>query len=121
MTGLVALAAHAGKFTYVKKVSVPRDRSRHLARYEAAAGKRARAGKLCTSSQRWPPMDEPLRPHAPMEPKHYRAICDEIGERLSHSLARDSSPIPPRLRKLLGLFAELQGGAPPINPERRDR
>ena len=59
-------------------------------------------------------MDEPLRTHVPLEPKHYRAICDEIGERLRQSLARNASPVPPRLRKLLGQFAELQGDAPPI-------
>jgi hypothetical protein len=66
------------------------------------------------------PMDEPLGTYAPLEPKHYRAICDEIGERLGHSLARDASPVPPRLRKLLGQFADLQGGAPSILPDRRD-
>jgi hypothetical protein len=64
-------------------------------------------------------MDEPLRTHTPLELKHYCAICDEIGEWLRHSLARDASPVPPRLRKLLGQFAELQGGAP-IIPDRRD-
>ena len=67
------------------------------------------------------PMDEPLRTHAPLEPKHYRAICEEIGERLRQSLARDASPVPPRLRKLLDQFAELQGGAPPIIPDQRDK
>ena len=63
-------------------------------------------------------MDEPLRTHAPLEPKHCRAICNEIGERLRQSLARDASPVPPRLRKLLGQFAELQGDAPPIMDDR---
>jgi len=65
-------------------------------------------------------MDEPLRTHVPLEPKHYRAICDEIGERLRLSLARDAPPVPPRLRKLLGQFAKLQSGAPPILPDQRD-
>src|SRR5215831_16365610 len=60
--------------------------------------------------RRWYSMHEPLRTHAPLEPKHCRAICDEIGERLRQSLARDASPVPPRLRKLLGQFAELQAG-----------
>ena len=63
-------------------------------------------------------MDEPLRTHAPLEPKHCRAICDEIRERLRQSLARNASPVPPRLRKLLGQFAELQGDAPPILDDR---
>ena len=65
-------------------------------------------------------MDDPLRTDDPLEPKHYRAICDEIGERLRHSLAQDASQVPPRLRKLLGQFAELQGGAPPTIRDRRD-
>src|SRR5262245_26530430 len=52
MARLVACQAPAGKFTYVKKVSVPQDQSKHLARYGAAAGKRAPAGKLCRSSRR---------------------------------------------------------------------
>jgi len=51
-------------------------------------------------------------PHPlPLEPKHSRAICNEIGERLHHHLARDAARVPPRLRKLLRRFAELEGGA----------
>jgi hypothetical protein len=47
-----------------------------------------------------------------LEPKHCRAICEEIGERLRHSLARDTSPVPTRLLKLVDQIAELEGAAP---------
>ena len=70
-------------------------------------------GDCAHLSQRWqPPMVE-LRPAPdllPLEPKHSRAICDEIGERLPHHFARDATPVPPHLRKLLGRFADLEGG-----------
>ena len=67
-------------------------------------------------------MAKPLPPLGPdlieaLEPKHCRAICEEIGERLRHSLARDTSPVPTRLRKLVDRIAELEGAAPPIIPD----
>ena len=70
-------------------------------------------------------MAKPLLPEDPylteaLEPKHCRAICDEFGERLRHSLARDTSPVPTRLRKLVDRIAELGGDAPPIIPDFED-
>ena len=57
----------------------------------------------------------PQGPHLTeaLEPDHCRAICEEIGERLQHSLARDTSPLPTRLRKMVDRIAELEGNAPP--------
>ena len=52
-----------------------------------------------------------------LEPKHCRAICNEIGDRLGQSMARDASPMPMRLRRLLDRFAELDGEAPSIVPD----
>jgi hypothetical protein len=46
---------------------------------------------------------------------HYRAICDEIGERLRDILKPDLSGIPPRLLVLLDKLAELEH-APSIVP-----
>ena len=63
-----------------------------------------------------------LPPHAlhlieGLESKHCRAICGVIGKELRHSLARDASPVPTRLRKLLDRLAELEGEAPLIIPD----
>ena len=56
----------------------------------------------------------PQGPHLTevLEPDHCRAICEEIGERLQHSLARDTSPLPMHLRKMVDRIAELEGNAP---------
>ena len=51
-----------------------------------------------------------------LEPKHCRAICDEIGGRLRHHLT-GASPLPTRLRKLVYQIAELEGNSPPIIPD----
>ena len=50
---------------------------------------------------------------------HSRAICDEIGERLSYVLERDVSGIPPHLLMLIGRMAELEC-APSIVPSIED-
>jgi hypothetical protein len=39
---------------------------------------------------------------------HCRAICDEIGERLSFVMTPAASDIPPRLLYLIGKLAELE-------------
>jgi hypothetical protein len=67
-------------------------------------------------------MAKPLSPqdvdlYEVLEPKHCRAICEEISERLRPSLARDTSPIPMPLRDLVDRIAELEGAAPPIIPD----
>jgi hypothetical protein len=64
-------------------------------------------------------MAKPLPPQDPhlleaLEPKHCRAICGVIGKQLRHSVARDTSPVPRRLRKLVDRLAELEGDAPLI-------
>ena len=69
-------------------------------------------------------MAKPLPPHDAdltdtLEPGHSRAICQEIGERLRYSLARDTPPVPTRLRKLVDRIAELEGTAPSIIPDCR--
>ena len=51
----------------------------------------------------------------PLEPKHCRAICQEIGDRLRQDLA-GTSPLPTRLRKLVDQIAELEGNSPPAFP-----
>jgi hypothetical protein len=53
-----------------------------------------------------------------LEAKHCRAIYEEIGERLQHSLAHDASPVPSHLRGLLDRLAALEGGAPLNVPDR---
>ena len=61
-----------------------------------------------------------------LEPKHCRAICEEIGDRLRQDLPR-VSPLPTRLQKLVDRIAELEGNSPPIisdcngEPPPRDR
>ncbi len=67
-------------------------------------------------------MAKHLRPHDSdlieiLDPKHCRAICEEIGERVRQSLARDTSPIPTRLRRLVDRIAELEGEASLIIPD----
>ena len=54
-----------------------------------------------------------------LEPKHCRAICEEIGDRLRQDLT-SASPLPTRLRKLLDHIAELEGNSPPIIPDCED-
>ena len=49
----------------------------------------------------------------PLEPKHCRAICEEIGDRLRQDLT-GMSPLPTRLRKLVNQIAELEGSSPSI-------
>ena len=39
-------------------------------------------------------------------PEHYRAICDEIGERLRYSLPPTASGLPVRIAELLARLAE---------------
>jgi hypothetical protein len=51
-----------------------------------------------------------------LEPKHCRAICQEIGDRLRQELT-GASPLPTRLRKLVDQIAEPEGNSPPIMPE----
>jgi hypothetical protein len=70
-------------------------------------------------------MARPLAPQDPhlteaLELDHCRAICEKIGERLQHSLARDTSRIPTRLRKLVNRIADLEGNAPPPIPDCED-
>ena len=64
----------------------------------------------------------PQNPHLTeaLELDHCRAICKEIGERLHHSLGRDTSPVPTRLRKLVNRIAELEGNEPPLIPDCED-
>ena len=66
-----------------------------------------------------PPQDPHLT-EALVELDHCRAICTEIGERLQHGLARDTSPVPTRLRKLVNRIAELEGNGPAFIPDCRD-
>lgn len=40
-----------------------------------------------------------------LEPKHYRAICAEIGERLRCELDQDRTSLPLHLRRLLDRLA----------------
>lgn len=61
-------------------------------------------------------MAEPLRddvfgcaPH--LEPRHSRAICHEIGERLRLALDRDRSPFPSSLCDILERFEEMDARA----------
>lgn len=49
-------------------------------------------------------------------PEHYRAICDEIGERLRFSLPPTTSGLPVRIAELLARLAEQDHDAPPIVP-----
>jgi hypothetical protein len=42
-----------------------------------------------------------------IHPTHCRAICDEIGERLRESLGRESTDMPPYLRRLVDRLDEL--------------
>jgi hypothetical protein len=52
---------------------------------------------------------------------HYRAICDEIGDRLRILLDKEPVEIPQRLRMLLDRLAELDGvPAPSIVPAMDD-
>ena len=52
-----------------------------------------------------------------IDSSHYRAICDEIGERLQFILAREASPMPLRLQQLLDRLAEQDVlPAPPTAP-----
>jgi hypothetical protein len=55
-----------------------------------------------------------------LEPEHCRAIYEEIGDRLRPALARDTSPVPLPLRKLVDRFAQVDGNAPSIIPDRED-
>jgi hypothetical protein len=55
-------------------------------------------------------------PFPALEPKHCRAICEEIGDRLRQDLTA-VSPLPTRLRKLVDRIAELEGNSPPIIPD----
>lgn len=61
-----------------------------------------------------PAPQDPYLTEAALELDHCRAICAEIGERLQHSLAQDTSPVPTRLRKLINRLADLEGSAPPF-------
>ena len=89
---------------------------------------RTAAGRPCTRNEAVhisptvAAMLEPVRTHAPdpssLEPHYCRAICQEIGERLWFYLGRDPSPVPMRLRRLVTRFAELDGVAPSIIPDR---
>ena len=107
---------HARASVYRTKVSTLRVK-------RTAAGSPARAGAVHIKPM-VAAMVEPPRTRAPdpssLEPQHSRAICDEVGERLQHILGRDASPVPKRLRKLVDPFAELDGGAPSIVPNRED-
>lgn len=49
-------------------------------------------------------------------PEHYRAICDEIGERLRYSLPPTTSGLPVRIAELLARLAEQDHDAPSIVP-----
>lgn len=52
---------------------------------------------------------------------HCRAICDEIGERLRHSLTREAGELPPRLKLLVDRLAQLDNEvAPSIVPALED-
>jgi hypothetical protein len=52
---------------------------------------------------------------------HYRAICDEIGDRLRILLDKEAGEIPQQLRLLIGRLAELDGEqAPSIVPAMDD-
>jgi hypothetical protein len=52
---------------------------------------------------------------------HCRAICDEIGDRLRHSLTREVADLPPRLKLLVDRFAQLENEvAPSIVPTLED-
>jgi hypothetical protein len=66
-----------------------------------------------------PPQDSHLI--KALEAKHCRAICGVIGKELRYRLARDTSPVPTRLRKLVDRLAELEGDAPPISPGCEDK
>jgi len=48
-----------------------------------------------------------------LEPKHNRAIRDEIGDRLSVLLSREAAAASPRLHKLLRRFDEADHGSDP--------
>ena len=50
-----------------------------------------------------------------LDSTHCRAICDEIGERLSAAFAREVSSIPPHLMVLIDRLARLDEG-PSIVP-----
>ena len=52
-----------------------------------------------------------------LEPKHCRAICKEIGDRLRQDLPA-TSPLPTRLRKLVDQIAELEGKPLVRSPDR---
>lgn len=49
-----------------------------------------------------------------LEPKHNRAIRDEIGDRLRALLSREPTAAPVRLRTLLRRFDEADHGSPSI-------
>jgi hypothetical protein len=52
---------------------------------------------------------------------HYRAICDEIGDRLRILLDKEAGQVPQRLRLLMDRLAELDGQqAPSIVPAMDD-
>ncbi|TYL92002.1 hypothetical protein FXB40_26475 [Bradyrhizobium rifense] len=47
---------------------------------------------------------------------HARAICDEIGTRLSCVLRPDHEDLPTRLRVLLDRLKQMDGGTPALPP-----
>jgi hypothetical protein len=53
---------------------------------------------------------------ADLESIHARAICDEIGSRLSCVLRPDHEDLPSRLRALLDRLKQIEGGAPILLP-----
>ena len=55
-----------------------------------------------------------------LAPKHCRAICDEIGERLALMLRPTTSDLPPRLAELLDRLALMDHHAPSIAPSIED-
>jgi hypothetical protein len=55
-----------------------------------------------------------------LAPKHCRAICDEIGERLALVLRPATSDLPPRIAELLDRLALQDHDAPSIAPSIED-
>jgi len=51
-----------------------------------------------------------------LESMHARAVCDEIGTRLSCMLRPDHEDLPFRLRALLDRLKQIEGGAPTQPP-----
>jgi hypothetical protein len=57
----------------------------------------------------------------PMDQLHFRAICDEIGERLRQILPPEAGPLPPRIQYLLDRLTDADGEfAPSIVPSLED-